>query len=602
VLIAEEENSMPIPAHVAASLCDPVQLEIINGGMRAALEEMGVLLERTSMSASIREKKDYFVALYDPKGCMVAGTVVPLFGKVLEPILEHYPLDSMRRGDIYWYSDCYASQGAVTHSPDQIFIAPVFAKEGLCGFVQSWAHLTDIGGMHPGSISSEATSIYQEGMIVPPLRLYREGVPNSEVLRFFERNTRYPATTRGDMRSLAAALRLGERRFVELVERFSRGVVLDAFRQFQDRTAARVRSLFLEAIRPGRYSFEDFVESDGHSGPFGVRLDMEVGPNAIMVDTTRTDDQAVGPINYIMHPVVPSLVLGIYLTSRDGHLELLNDGMMRLVDEVRIRPGSLLQPNFPAPVGMRSLTWLRLQSAFMGLINIATQGRGIASSPAYTVYMLRGELTGAPFLFVDGVAVGYGARAFSDGMDAVYFVAQENYPIEFINSSYPLRMRRYAIHADSGGPGRWRGGCGVTRELEVLTEMTLSLRIDSTKQTPWGVAGGMNGRRGRATVNPGRADQKFLPALSDGTVLKRGDILRIETGGGGGHGHPFSRPPSAVRDDVRRGYVSVRAAREDYGVILGTADEGYPLIEAEIEALRAGRTDSSPRTLIGEVS
>jgi N-methylhydantoinase B len=335
------------------------------------------------------------------------------------------------------------------------------------------------------------------------------------------------------------------------------------------------------------------VDNDGAGGgPYAINVRLDITDDGkVIVDTTKTADQAAGPINYIMNPVVPSLILGIYLTSRDP-LQPLNDGLMRLVDEVRVREGSLLQPVFPAPVGLRSLTWLRLQSTFMGLFNIASQGKALASSPAYSLSLLRGTdpSTHEPFLVTDGCAVGYAARSFSDGLDAVYFVAQKNYPAEFINTTYPVRLRHYGINRDTGGPGRWRGGCGVVRELEILADdVVMSIRLDSTKKAPWGVAGGMSGRVGKATVNPGCADERQLDPLADQIRLRRRDVVRLETGGGGGHGHPYDRPAESVRLDVLRGFVSADSARLDYGVaVVGDADVCAIDIE-ETARLRATR-------------
>jgi N-methylhydantoinase B len=173
------------------------------------------------------------------------------------------------------------------------------------------------------------------------------------------------------------------------------------------------------------------------------------------------------------------------------------------------------------------------------------------------------------FLLADGIGVGYGARPNADGIDAVYFVAQENYPVEFLELGYPVRLLRYGVVPDSGGPGRYRGGCGIVREYEILAEdAVLAVRIDSVKNPPWGIDGGMGGGVGRATVNPGTERERVLAPLSDGNRLVRGDILRMETGGGGGHGHPFDRPAERVLEDVLGGYVGVDAARDNYGVVI----------------------------------
>lgn len=211
---------------------------------------------------------------------------------------------------------------------------------------------------------------------------------------------------------------------------------------------------------------------------------------------------------------------------------------------------------------------MRFLATLNGLVNVAG-GSAPASHSAYVIIMLRGSANGKPFLMSDGIGVGYGARATADGIDAVYFVAQENYPVEFLEQSYPVRLLRYGINRDSGGPGKFRGGAGVVREYEVLAEYAvLSMRIDSVVNPPWGVAGGMHGGTGRAIVNPGTPREQKLAPLSDGTVLRRGDILLLETGGGGGHGDPFHRPAQHVLQDVRDGFVSVEAARRDYGVAI----------------------------------
>ena len=235
-----------------------------------------------------------------------------------------------------------------------------------------------------------------------------------------------------------------------------------------------------------------------------------------------------------------------------------------------MRPGSVLQPKFPAPLGMRGVTMMRNMAACLGLLNVATGGRAMAAHSAYVIWYLRGrDDKGELFLLSDGLGVGYGARPTADGNDAVYLVAQENFPSEFLDSVFPVRVLRYAINPDTGGPGRWRGGCGLIREIEVLApEATVSMRIDSVEHPPWGVAGGHAAGTGRCVVNPGRPDERTLRPLSDGNIVRRGDVVRIETGGGGGWGHPFDREPERVLADVRGGFVSRANAEEHYGVVL----------------------------------
>ena len=216
---------------------------------------------------------------------------------------------------------------------------------------------------------------------------------------------------------------------------------------------------------------------------------------------------------------------------------------------------------------------MRVISAIGGLVNVAKSGAPAANS-AYVIGIMRGHFRNEAgelerFLLADGIGVGYGARPNADGIDAVYFVAQENYPVEFLEVGYPVRLRTYGIVRDSGGAGRFRGGCGIVREYEILAEdAMLAIRIDSIKNPPWGIDGGMSGGTGRAVINPGTSRERVLAPLSDGNGLVRGDILRIETGGGGGYGHPFDRPAEAVLEDVLGGYVSREAAERLYGVVL----------------------------------
>jgi N-methylhydantoinase B len=578
-------------ARERAAPCDPVTLQIVRGALRAIQSEMEALIERTAMSPFIREKKDFYAALFDADGKLVVGSNLPVFGDVIAPILEHYPRDTMSPGDIYWYNDCYASRGAVSHSPDQVFVAPVFSEGRLSAYAQSWAHFNDIGGMRPGSLSPDCTEIYQEGIIVPPVRVAREGVMSDELLRLFFRNSRFPEMVKGDTRASIAAIRRGERRLVELFERFGRDPVVAAFAALLDETERELREKLRALLPEGEHRFTDRIDSDGHgTGPIRLRYSLKVTPERITLDTSDSDDQVPGPVNFLMSPLVPAMVFGSYLLG-DGSSSLLNAGVERVIDEVILREGSVLQPRFPAPLGMRGVTMMRNMAACLGLLNVATAGRAMAAHSAYVIWYLRGRMDdGKLFLLSDGLAVGYGARPTSDGNDAVYLVAQENFPSEFLDSVFPVRVRSYAINPDSGGPGRWRGGCGLIREVEVLApEAMVSMRIDTVENPPWGVAGGKAAGSGRCVVNQGRPDERILKPLSDGNIVRRGDVVRIETGGGGGWGHPFDREPDRVLADVRAGFVNRERAEEDYGVILTGDGIGIAVNSAATRRRRADR-------------
>ena len=578
------------PRDDAVPICDAVTLEVIRGALRASQSEMEALIERTAMSAFIREKKDFFVALFDAAGDMIVGAYRPSFGDPIRPIFEHYPADTMKPGDLYWYNDCYGSKGSVSHSPDQVFVAPVFVDGKIIAFAQSWAHFADIGGMRPGSISPDCTDIFQEGIIVPPVRLAEDGVVNEDMLRIFFRNSRFPDMVRGDTRACFAAVRLGERRLGELADRFGAEVVADAFRQLSKRSERTATERLHETFKPGSYRFADAVDHDGQgNGPYRLAMELNVDDNGVVLDFSDSDDQAPGPINYLVNPAVPRAMLGMYLLAGVPTL-FLNAGAGRAIDEVVLREGSVLQPKWPAPLGQRGLTMMRLLSSTMGLVN-AAGGESQAANCAYVIYFARGVGDdGNTFLMSDGVGVGYGARPYADGINAVYYVAQENYPAEMMEQTYPARLRAYGIHRDSGGPGRWRGGCGVVREIELLApEATFAIRIDGVEKPPWGVKGGKCGGAGRAVVNPGTQQERELDPFSDGNVLKRGDILRLETGGGGGWGHPYDREPELVLADVLADFVSREAALEDYGVVLSMDGESV-----DEEATSKQREDRPP--------
>ncbi|WP_173582539.1 hydantoinase B/oxoprolinase family protein [Acetobacter musti] len=563
------------------SIVVPVTTEIIKGALRSAQAEMERLLQRTAMSPVIREKQDYFCGLFDRDGRLLIGTKLPILGNILAPVLERFPIADMRDGDVYWYNDPYLSEGGVSHTPDQVFVSPIFVDGALVGFTHSWAHFLDIGGTRSGSTTPDATEIFHEGILVPPVRLYREGVLNEDLFRTFARNSRFPDIVVGDVRAMIASVELGRRRMIEIFSRFGIGPAHLAFDILIDQTRNFARKRMREIFRSGTYKFAELIDTDGHgTGPIAIRMVMTAAQDRLVLDATGTDDQTRGPINFLMHPSAVQMIFGIHMIS--GHPEFMfNEGLLTLVDEVRLRKGSILQPCFPASLGQRSVTLARVMSACVGLINVAKPERPQASSSAYSANKLRGTwpVTHTPFLKTLAVAAGQGARHDSDGPDAIYFLSQQNYPVEFAEQNYPLIIRCYAINRDSGGPGRWRGGCGVIREFEMRSETaSVSLRMSNVEWPAYGVEGGLCGRSGRFTLNPGRPDERILPSLQDGVILRTGDVLRIAMPGGGGVGHPFDREPEQVLRDVTAGFVSMESALEEYGVVIEPETETIDLV------------------------
>ncbi|MGI9336464.1 MAG: hydantoinase B/oxoprolinase family protein, partial [Gammaproteobacteria bacterium] len=410
---------------------DTVTMELIKGSLQCARTEMEALIDRTAMSPFIREKKDYFTAFLDRDGKLVVSTSLTLAGNLVDAILEHYPRATMRDGDLYWYNDPYASHGGVSHLPDMVFVMPVFVDGELFAFAESWGHLWDIGGTVPGSISPGATSTFEEGIQIPPVRVVAAGVLNEEVVRIFTRNSRFPDMLRGDLKAIMAACALGKRRLEEIVECYGAAAVDEAFRFMLEQTEHALRQQIDAKLPDGEYAFRDFIDSDAVSNEsYAVHLRLAKHGTGLTLDFSESDDQARGPINFVMDASVPAYMIGLALTADNADIGM-NAGFERVVDEVVTRKGSIVNPNYPAPLGLRSHTMIRVNSALFGVLAKATDGQASAASCVYVLYYLRSHdhRSGRFELCIEGLSVGFGARPYADGTDAVYYVAQKNYPV-----------------------------------------------------------------------------------------------------------------------------------------------------------------------------
>jgi N-methylhydantoinase B len=551
---------------------DPITLEIVRGSLASTIREMELLMERCAMSPFIKEKKDYFVGVFDRAGQIVACHISGSGPGMLAAILTAYPIDTMRPGDVYWFNDPYLSDGAVQHHQDMVFVVPVFHEGQLVAFTATFGHYQDIGGLRAGSISPHATEIYHEGVLVPPVRIVREGRLNEEAYRIFLRNSRLPDMVEGDTRAMMASCHLAEIRLVELFTRYGVDTVLAAFDACITGTAARARELFLGLVPEGSWTFHDYLDGDGGeaSRPYRIELTLSRTGDHVTLDGRHSDDQARGPINFVTNRGLLRIAFGRYLQMLDASLDV-NEGLLQNLDEWIAREGSILKPRFPAPLGMRANTRFRVMSCIFGALAQANGGQVPAGSPVYVLYYFRAwdEARRRPILCIEGLGVGLGARPFADGVDVIYYIAQENYPVEYVERDFPLRIERYTVRPDSGGPGGHRGGMGVIRDVRVLCDHAeLATRMENTLVAPYGVVGGRAGRTGRIVLNPGTLDERVLPGQGDGVQLRRGDLLRFETCGGGGWGDPLTRDPMRVRQDVARGFVTARGAQEDYGVVL----------------------------------
>lgn len=572
------QHMAPRPTATAASI-DPIFLEIVQGTFRSMVQEMSLLLERTAMSPIIREKQDYAVGVFDKTGRLVLGELLMQGPGMLDCIFEKFPIEDCRPGDLFCFNDVYISKGAIGHSPDLCFAVPVFAEDRLAAFVGIFGHYWDIGGSTAGSSSPHSTEIFQEGLIIPPIRLARAGVWNDDAYDLITRNTRFPEYLEGDTRAVISACRIGERRLTAFFDRYGVDRTLTAFDRLIEQDAERATALLREQLPDGEYVFSDTVDGDGVSDrTFRVHLRVTKRGDEIVFDFSETDDQALGAINYYLHPAILTVVLlGRYLQSRDSSL-LLSDGLRKAVSEVRQREGSLLWPRFPGAVAHRAVSRMVVNNCLLGVFDQATGGQAPAPSSNYGVIRLRALLPNGEYVYLfDGLGVGQGARPYADGIDAIYLIGQKNNPIEFVEANYPLKVERFGIHVDSGGPGAFRGGAGIVRDYRMtLPETTIGTILSSVKFPPFGVNGGESGRPGRVILNPDTPHEREVPAYSDDLRLKQGDVLRVFTSGGGGWGDPFQRDTALVARDVQRGYVGRDGAERDYGVAIrddGTVDE-----------------------------
>ncbi|PON13949.1 methylhydantoinase [Candidatus Entotheonella serta] len=550
---------------------DPITVEIIKGALKAAGREMGLLVERTSMSAFIREKKDFFVGVYDDKGNLVYTDHDKFGMAMLDSVLAQYPAETMQPGDVYWFSDCYLSGGALSHSPDMCFVAPTFLEGTLVGFAAAFGHFWDIGGLKPGTLSPLATEIFQEGLAIPPVKIVDRGTFNDDVYRLILRNSRFPDLLRGDTKAMIAACHLGQQRLQELAQRYGQDFLHDGFEAIFAQSEQAVRRA-LNALSDGAYDCTDYVDNDCVSDtPFRVRVQLHVSGDTAWVDFRESDDQAQGPINFLLHPDNARTLIARALGWDDPNV-LLNHGSCRPITDVKLRLGSLLQPQHPAALGLRAHTMYRVLNSTLGTLAQANEGKTPAGSGDYVLYMLRSldPKTGQFTLLIDGIGVGQGARPFSDGLDVIYSSrGQKNFPMEFVEHEFPVEILTYAIHQDSGGPGKFCGGAGVVRDVQVLAPtVTLGTRMNNLKSPSWGVQGGRSGSVGRIVLNPDTPQARNLAPFGDNIELQQGDILRIMTSGGGGWGNPAEREPLEVLQDVKDGFVSVARGRDDYGVVI----------------------------------
>jgi N-methylhydantoinase B len=555
---------------------DPFTVEIIKDGLVAVSDEMFIALGRTAMSTIIYETLDYACGLLDDEGQLFTqGNGVTGFLGVLtfaiRHTLEKFGRDGLADRDVIMVNDPYYGGG--THLSDVVLVVPIFHRGALVAFSACKAHWTEVGGKDPGSWTTDAIEVFQEGLQFPCVKLYEQGRINQALVDVIAANVRLPQMTLGDMHAQAASLRLGARRFTELCEKYGWPTVrasIDAQLAYGE----RMTRLELAKLPDGVYEAEDLIDDDGiGNGPFPVRVRITIDGENITCDFTGTHPQVPGPVNCTLpglHSGVRTIVKAI--TSPEIPV---SEGCFRTL-RVICPPGTIFNAERPAPV-----------STYWETMNYVTDLMWKALAPVVPDRLPAGHFlsvcgivlagnhpeTGDLFLLVEPQAGGWGAGTAKDGEQGLMCVGDgETYliPLEVAETRYGIRVDQFALNDNDAGAGRFRGGYGCVRDYRAETDVTLTATFGRHKYVPWGTDGGQAGSRNVVQVFRLDGSEEVYGKCAR-LPLKKGEVARLITGTGGGWGDPLQRPVEDVLADVREGYVSAAQARDVYGV---TVDPG----------------------------
>ena len=543
---------------------DTVTLDIIENAMANARNEMDAVLFRTAMSPGIREQGDAFPMIANQDGKMVVGQ----FGSFIYGFMQSYQ-GTVEEGDVFLTNDPYMCDGAVSHLPDWLVMVPIFKDGRLINWAAMFGHMSDVGGKVPGSLPTDAKSIYEEGIRIPPLKIYRNGELNNDVLDLILHNVRMPRWNRSDFNAIVAACRTAGRRCLDLAERFGDDLYVSALQMMLDRNHTAMREIIRKVVPETRQSFEDYICDDGAGiGPYTIRCTLWREGDKAIFDFEGTDPQAPSSVNFYLNEEMFKMFFGAYTINLFDPSILFNDGFYDLV-EVRIPQGSILKPDFPAALSCRTHLLGRIFDVMGGLLGQGTpeamSGAGFSDSPhfMYSGYDEKGE-------WFQLFQIGFGGipgRPLGDGPDGhSLWPGFTNVPNEFVEAYFPLRIETYESIADSGGAGQHRGGNGIRVGYRLLADGEVSIHDDRWLTYPWGVNGGMPGQRSRKELVRANGERQMLPSKCDNIKVCKGDLVIFDTWGGGGWGDPLERDPAAVGTDVLRGLVTVGGARR-YGVV-----------------------------------
>lgn len=563
-----------------AESLDPITLEVVRNRLDAIAQEMQDALVRSAYSNIIKEGHDCSAALFDLNAEVIAqATALPAqlgcLPSAVRRVVSQFGAPSMVDGDAFVLNDPYDGG---THLPDIALVSPVFHDSRVVAFAACIAHHQDIGGKTPGSLPTDSTDIFQEGLRIPLVKLYEAGRPNATVHAFIERNVRIPNIVLGDLGAQLAALNVGKSRLGLLFAQHGEDALSTYLAELLDRAETLTRRA-IGRIRPGSYSFEDYLDSDGVDPEKLVRIraTVTVGASDLRIDFSGSDRQLKGPLNADRAAVMSAVY---FVAKAIGDPTAPDNGGCYRPIHVELPEGSVVNPNPPAPVNGRTITMKRIVDTILGAL-VPAMPRRIPAAPSGLVRVLvfggHDPASGRSFVCTDFSTGGTGAQPEADGVDSLEtdIANTMNMPAESLELHYPLRVHRNALVADSCGAGRTRGGLGVEREIELLHgEATVTLREDRHRTKPWGLYGGRPPPFARAELQ--HADGRRTPIASKGVFqLSAGERIHCWATGGAGYGDPLERAPDRVVQDVIDGKISAAAALEDYGVIVDVAAGSY---------------------------
>jgi N-methylhydantoinase B len=551
---------------------DPITLEVLGNRLNAIAQEMQDALVRSAYSNIIKEGHDCSTAIFDASGELIAqATALPAQLGVLPTAVRRIVSrfgNKLQDGDVLALNDPYDGG---THLPDICLIAPIVHEGTVVAYTACIAHHQDVGGKTPGSLPTDAIDIFQEGLRIPPIKLYEAYTANEVAHAFIERNVRLPHVTRGDLAAQLASLHVGRRRVSELIAEHG----WDAFDRYITRlldSAERLTRQAIAKIKPGVYEFEDYLDDDGIDRDTLLRIKAEVTVDGsdLHVNFEGSSPQVKGPLN-ADNAAVMSAVYFVLKAVTDPFGDT-NGGSFRPL-RLTLPPDSIVNPKAPAPVNGRTLTMKRIADTLLGALEKAMPGR-IPAAPCGSVRVAifggRDEATDQIFVCSDFSTGGTGGQPEKDGVDSLEtdIANTMNIPAESLEANYPIRVNAYRLWSDSGAPGRHRGGLGVFREIEVVRgSVTMTLREDRHRSQPWGLQGGHAAPLARSEIV--RAGGTVEKLASKGVyTLNAGDRARSWSSGGGGYGNPLERAPENVLDDLRDEKISRDAATNDYGIVL----------------------------------